>query len=452
MYDYDVIYLGSGHAAWHGGVTLAAAGKKVAVLDNDLPGGTCTNYGCDAKILLDGPFEYMEGLERYKGLCVDEVGAIDWKKLMAYKKQHMAPFSLFIPGLLAQTGIDFIPERGKLLDAHTVAAGDRTLTAANIVLCVGQRNAVLDIPGKEYLHGSREFLDIEEMPEHLVCIGAGIISMEFASMALTLGKKVTFFEFMPRALAAYPEKYVAKLVEKMTAQGADFHFGEAVCGVEKTECGYRVTAKSGLSVEGDYVLDATGRVANVEDLGLEALGIKASRRGITVDDHLRTAVPNIYVSGDAIDKKIPKLTPTAEFESNYIAAQILGLSDAPICYPAVPNLVFTLPRIAQAGVTVEEAEAAPACYRVVNIPYGAQNEWVNNRELDAELTFIVDREGHLAGAAIYGSEAGTWIDFLTLVINTKLTGADLRPMIFAFPTQTYMLVSLLIPVLAPLPA
>ena len=98
--------------------------------------------------------------------------------------------------------------------------------------------------------------------------------------------------------------------------------------------------------------------------------------------------------------------------------------------------MFTLPRIAQAGVTVEEAEAAPACYRVVNIPYGAQNEWVNNRGLDAELTFIVDREGHLAGAAIYGSEAGTWIDFLTLVINTKLTGADLRPMIFAFPTQT----------------
>ena len=354
--------------------------------------------------------------------------------------------------MLAQTGIDFIRERGKLLDAHTVEAGDKALTAENIVLCVGQRSAVLDIPGKEYLHGSREFPDIEEMPEHLVCIGAGIISMEFASMALTLGKKVTFFEFMPRALAAYPEKYVAKLVEKMTAQGADFHFGEAVCGVEKTECGYKVTAKSGLSVEGDYVLDATGRVANVEDLGLEALGIEASRRGIVVDDHLRTAVPNICVSGDAIDKKIPKLTPTAEFESNYIAAQILGLSCDPVCYPAVPNLVSTLPRIAQAGVTVEEAEAAPACCRVVNIPYGAQNEWVDNRGLDAELTFIVDREGHLAGAAIYGSEAGTWIDFLTLVINTKLTGADLRPMIFAFPTQIYMLVSLPIPVLAPLPA
>jgi len=446
MFDYDVVYLGSGHSCWHGAVTLVAAGKKVAILDHDLPGGTCTNYGCDAKILLDGSFEYMEGLERYKGLCVDRTGAIDWKKLMAYKKEHLTPFAQFMPAMFERTGITFIREKGKLLDAHTVQAGDQKISAEYIVLGVGQRNARLDVPGKEYLHGSREFLDIEEMPEHLICIGAGIISMEFASMALTLGKKVTFFEFMPRALAAYPEKYVCKLVEKMTAQGADFHFGEAVCGVEKTENGYKVMAKSGLCVEGDYVLDATGRVANYEDLGLEELGIPASRRGIEVDDHLRTCVKNIFVSGDAIDKKIPRLTPTAEFESNYIAAQILG-NDDPICYPAVPNLVFTLPRIAQVGVTVDEAEKEPDKYRITNIPYGAQNEWVDNRELDIEMTFIVDRDGYLAGAAIYGSEGGTWIDFLTLIINKKITGQELRNMIFAFPTQTYMIVSTLIPLM-----
>ena len=444
---YDVIYLGSGHACWHGAVTLSAAGKKVAILDHDVAGGTCTNYGCDAKILLDGPFEFVEGLERYQDLCVDNAGDIDWKKLMAYKKAHFAPFPVMLGGMFEQAGITFIRERGKLIDAHTVQAGDQTLQAEYIVLGVGQRNAQLDIPGKEYLHGSREFLDIEEMPEHLICIGADIISMEFASMALTLGKKVTFIEFAPRALAAYPEKYVNNLVEKMTAQGADFHFNEAVCCVEKVENGYKVNTKNGLSVEGDYVLDATGRVTNIEDLGLEELGIEASRRGIVVDDHLRTSVKNIYVSGDAIDKTIPKLTPTAEFESNYIAAQILGLSDAPICYPAVPNLVFTLPRIAQVGVTVDEATAAPDQYRVVEIPYGKMNEWVNNRELDIEMTYIFDKEGYLVGAALYGSEAGTWIDFLTLIINKKMTGAELRNMIFAFPTQTYMIISTLIPLL-----
>ena len=446
-FDYDVAYLGSGHSCWHGAITLAAAGKKVVLMDPDLPGGTCTNYGCDAKILLDGPFEYLEGLQRYQDICIDHTGNIDWKTLMAYKRKVLTPLPKLLTSIFEQAGLEFIPERGKLLDAHTIQAGDKKITAENIVLGVGQRNARLNIPGQEYLHGSRAFLDIEEMPEHLICIGAGIISMEFASMALMLGKKVTFFEFMPRALAAYPEKYVSKVVEKMTAQGADFHFGEAVCSVEKTEAGYKVTAKSGLCAEGDYVLDATGRVANFEDLGLEELGIPASRRGIQVDDHLRTCVPNIYVSGDAIDKTIPRLTPTAEFESNYIASQILGLSDAPISYPAVPNLVFTLPRIAQVGVTIDEAEKCPEQYKVISIPYGVQNEWIDNHELDIDMTFIIDKEGLLAGAAIYGSEAGTWLDFLTLVINKKISGEELRNMIFAFPTQTYMIVSALVPLM-----
>ena len=444
---FDVIFIGSGHGAWHAVQTLAQAGKKVAVVEKDLPGGACPNYGCDAKILLDGPFEYLEGLERYKGLCVDQTGTIDWGKLMEYKKEVIGVFPQALIDVSPQIGVTFIQAKGKVLDAHTVQAGDQILEGEAIVIATGQRDAQLDIPGKEYIHNSRDFLSIEAMPEHLICIGAGIISMEFASMALTLGKKVTFIEFMPRALAAYPEKYVCKLVEKMTAQGADFHFNEAVCGVEKTESGYKVMTKSGLSVEGDYVLGATGRVANYEDLGLEELGIRVSRRGIVADDHMRTAVPSIYASGDVVDKPIPRLTPTAEYESNYIASLLLGESDAPICYPNIPNLVFTLPRIAQVGVTISEAENAPEQYRVVSVPYGVQNEWIDNRETDIELTYIFDKEDYLVGAAIYGSDAGIWIDFLTLIINKKITAADLRSMIFAFPTHTYMLVNSLLPFL-----
>lgn len=447
MYDVDVLFIGSGHSCNHAGIALALAGKKVAFVEMDKIGGTCTNYGCDAKILLDGPFEYLEGLKRYEGLCVDNAGEIDWSKLMAYKKQQIGMFDPILAQAFGQMGIEIIREQGSLIDAHTVQAGERQITAEYIVIGTGQRNAKLSIPGSEYLHGSRDFLDLDVMPERLVCIGAGIISTEFASMALMLGKQVTVIEYAPRALAAYPEKYVSKLVTKMESQGAVFRFGEAVSEVAKTETGYLVKTGSGFSVEGDYVLDATGRVANYEDLGLEALGIEADRRGIKVDDHLRTSVPNIYASGDVIDKTIPKLTPTAEFESNYIAAQILGLDSAPIQYPAIPNLVFTLPRIAQVGVSVDEAEKDAENYKVVAIPYGQQNEWVDNRETDIDITYVFDKEGYLVGAAIYGSEGGTWIDFLTLIINQKLTAFDLRKMVFAFPTQTYMLVSTLIPLL-----
>jgi len=324
-----------------------------------------------------------------------------------------------------------------------VKAGEQKISAEYIVIGTGQRNARLNIEGKEFLHGSREFLDIEEMPEHLICIGAGIISMEFASMALVLGKKVTFIEFANRPLLAYPEKYVKKVVEKMTSQGAKFYCGEAVNKVEKISDGYKVTTKSGLSVTGTYVLDATGRVANYEELGLENFGIEASWRGIVVDDHLRTKIKNIFASGDVIDKKIPKLTPTASFESEYIAEQILGKNNLPISYPIIPNLVFTLPRIGQVGVTLDEAEKFPEKYKIISIPYGVQNEWIDNRETEIEIDFIVDSEGFLAGATIYGSEAGTWLDFLTLIINKKINGDELKKIIFAFPTQTYMIAMLL---------
>jgi len=182
MYEYDVIFIGSGHSCNHAATALALAGKKVAFVEMDRIGGTCTNYGCDAKILLDGPFEYLEGLERYKGLCVDEVGTIDWGRLMAYKKEKIGLFDPVLAGLFAQMGIAVIRARGRLVDAHTVQAGEQQITAEYIVLGTGQRNARLNIPGKEYLHGSRDFLDLDAMPEHLVCVGAGIISMEFASM------------------------------------------------------------------------------------------------------------------------------------------------------------------------------------------------------------------------------------------------------------------------------
>ena len=448
MYDYDVIFIGSGHACNHGAMALKAAGKKVAIVEQFKNGGTCTNFGCDAKIVLDGPFEYREGLKRYGDLGIS-TPEIQWNPLMQYKKRIIGAFDPLLGKIFTGMGIDMIKGHGRLADAHTVEAEGREYSAEYIVIGSGARNAKLNIPGKEYTHGSTNFLDLDEMPDRIVFIGAGVISMEFAGMALDMGKKVTVIEFAPRALAAYPEKYVSNIIAKMESMGAEFVFGQGVSSVEKTDGGYLVKASGGFEAEADYVLDATGRVANFEDMGLEALGIEASRRGIKVDGHMRTSVPNIFASGDAVDKAIPKLTPTAEFESNYIAAQILGLNSGPIRYPIIPNLVFTLPRIAQAGVTVEEAQAAPDKYRVVEVPYGQQNEWVNNRELDAEFTFIIDNDGHLAGAAAYGAEAAFMIDFLTLIIVNKMTAETLRQTIFAFPTQTYSLMSGLTPLLIP---
>ena len=449
MYDYDVVFIGSGHACNHGAIALKMAGKKVAMVEQEKNGGTCTNFGCDAKIVLDGPFEYQEGLRRYEDLGIASP-EINWKQLMGYKKQIIGAFDPILGQAFTGMGIDMIKGHARLTDAHSLDVDGRAYTAEYIVIGAGARDSKLDIPGKEYIHDSKDFLDLDEMPESIAFIGAGIICMEFASMALALGKKVTIIAHGDKALREYPQQYVSSIITKMEAQGAEFIWNEDVCKVEKDGEAFRLTTKKGLEIVVGYVMEGTGRIANIEDMGLEELGIEATSKGITVNDHMQTSVPSIYASGDVVAKRVPKLTPTAEFESNYIAAQILGLSDAPICYPVIPNLVFTLPRIAQVGVSVDVARADETQYRVVDVPFGQQNAWVNNREMESAMTFVFDSEGYLAGAALYTDEAAMMLDFLTLIINKKMTAMDLRQMIFAFPTQTYSLVSELIPMLRPM--
>ena len=154
---------------------------------------------------------------------------------------------------------------------------------------------------------------------------------------------------------------------------------------------------------------------------------------------------NIYASGDVVDKKVPKLTPTAEFESNYIAMDILNPLNGAIHYPVIPNLVFTLPRIAQVGVSRREAEAKPGEYRIEELDFGASMSWLNKAEKEAHITYIFDKQNHLVGAAVFSDDAGSYIDVLTLIINQKIGANELRGMIFAFPTPTYGLISTLIP-------
>ncbi|MGT2738743.1 dihydrolipoyl dehydrogenase family protein [Streptococcus pantholopis] len=362
---------------------------------------------------------------------------------MAHKRKTLAGFQTGAAAMFKSLGIDIIYGRGRIEDEHTVSVDGQTYSTKNIVIGTGARNAKLNIPGKELTKGSTEFLDLDRLPEHMIVIGAGVIGMEFASMALLAGKKVTFFEYADRPLLAYPEKYVQVIVDKFESQGAAFHFEQAVSSVEEVEGGLRVSTKDGTRAVGDFVLDATGRVLNIENIGLEELGIEASPRGIKVDNHMRTSVPTIYASGDIVDKTIPKLTPTAEFESNYIGRDILNPQGPEIHYPVIPNLVFTLPRIGQVGVTIAQAKAKPDKYKLVEIPWGKQKDWVNNHELDSELALIFDNESYLVGAGAISSQVGAWLDWLAPVIEKRMTAKDLNSLIMSFPTQTYMLWSTL---------
>lgn len=187
------------------------------------------------------------------------------------------------------------------------------------------------------------------------------------------------------------------------------------------------------------------RIPNVEDLGLEDIGVIFNKKGIEVDDYLRTSVPNIYASGDVIDKAIPRLTPTATFESNYLAYQFLGHTEK-IAYPVIPSVIYTLPRIAQVGVSQKEAQESDR-YHTATLAYGKMFVFETKNETEAEATIVLDEENYLVGADLYSNDAADLINLFTLVINQRMTASQLNQMIFAFPTVSIALIQLMVPML-----
>ncbi|MFS4465199.1 dihydrolipoyl dehydrogenase family protein [Staphylococcus haemolyticus] len=432
MKQYDVVFIGSGHAAWHAALTLKHAGKDVAIIEKDTIAGTCTNYGCNAKILLEGPYEVLEESAQYNGIIQSQDLHVNWENLMDYKKQVINPMNGMLKGMFEQQGIDVYMGAGVIKDAHTVKVNDEELQTENIVIATGQHSNKLDIEGKELTHDSRDFLSMDELPKRMTFIGVGIISVEFASIMIKSGVEVTMIHHSDKPLKGFNQTHVTQLIKKLEDEGVHFYFNEETQKVETAGDGYKVTTESGLTIETDYVLDATGRNPNVEGIGLEQVGIEYSKKGISVDGHLRTNVSNIYASGDVLDKAIPKLTPTATFESNYIAAHILGMTQDEIQYPAIPSVLYSLPRLSQIGVSVQEAEQNER-YTVKHIPFGKQMVFEYKNETDAEMYVVLDEEKRLVGADIYGVDAADLVNLLVFIINQRMTAQDLNQLIFAFP-------------------
>lgn len=432
---YDIIFIGSGHAAWHGAQTLARSGKKVALVEANKVAGTCTNFGCNAKILLDGPAEMMHHLHHYHGIGINDTPDIIWPELMAYKHQVIDPLSDGLAKMLSVDGIDIIAGHAQFIDAQTITVGDVQYQADQFVIATGQRPAKLPITGAELTHDSTDFLDLPEMPKSMIFIGAGYIAMEFASIAHAAGSQVTLIEYGDRALNGFDADYAQKVVADMSAKGIQFNFGQAVASVTALDNGqYAVATAQGQRFEAEYVMDTTGRVANIDGLGLDTIGVAYDRQGVLVNDHLQTNVPNIYASGDVISKPIARLTPTATFESHYIARVLLGDS-VPITYPVVPTVAFTLPRVAQVGVTPDEA-AQRDDLQVIEIPYGQVMRFQTLNDTHAAIKIVLNQKQQLVGAALIGDFAPEVINALVPVINKRYTSDDLKGQIFAFPTHT----------------
>lgn len=430
-YDYDVLYLGSGHGTFDGAIPLAAKGVKVAVVEGGLIGGTCPNRGCNAKITLDAPVALQRQLAALNPVITGDT-TINWSANMAHKHEVIDGLPDFIGGLLKDNGVEVITGYGKLTAAHSVQVGDQTYTADKIVIATGLHSHRLAIPGSELAHDSEDFLNLTSLPARMTVIGGGYIALELATIANAAGSDVTILLRGQQALRQFHQPFVETVLSDLTDRGVQILRDTQVTALKQADDALQVVTDTQGTLETDWVLDATGRDPNTQNLGLEDVGVAYTDHGITVNDHLQTSVPNIYASGDVIDKEQPKLTPTAIFESMYLSQTFAGETTEPIDYPAIPTVVFTSPRLAQVGVSVAQAQKDGATVETNHVP----DDWYRQvgKESQGDNALIFDVEHHLIGATEVSEQAADVINTLLPAIEFQYGPAEIGRLVHLFPT------------------
>lgn len=438
MKKYDYIVIGSGPAAYKLVPGLQTGDKRTLVVDGGTFGGICPNYGCEPKIFLEGAVKAVLTSRKLQGLGVSTPATIDWTQLIQRKKAVFKPFPANSIKIYEALGADTLQGTAKFVSAHVLEINGEQYQADKIIIATGQRSNKLPIEGSEYTLSSDDVFDMEQLPERITFIGGGFVSMELATMLSAAGAVVDIIEFADRPLKAFSAEQVPVVMKEMAAQGVQFHLNQAVDQVIKTDQGYRVHTKQGLTINTSVVVDASGRVPNVEKLNLDEIGIKHGRLGISVDDHLETTVKGVFALGDVIEKTAPKLTSTAQFEGEYLSAYLSGQQTTGLHYPVVATAAFTFPQVAQAGVSLDEARD-DSRYRVADYDL-AQSEhvYVGLNDMTAKLTLIFDQQDKLVGAAEVSQTAADDIDNFVDIIGLALDKDDWRrKFISVFPALAY---------------
>lgn len=432
-FDYDVIYIGSGHAAFDGAKTLCKLGFKIAFVEANAVGGTCPNWGCNAKITLDGPVTLVKTQRRMKGIVEGDT-KLNWTENVKHKHAGIDPIKVDREATMKDLGMDVLHGFAKFTDAHTLEINGEHVTSDKIVIATGLTPHRVDVEGSELSHDSKDFLDLEVMPKRMAIVGTGYIAMEFATMANEAGADVTMFMHGDKALRPFHQPYVQLLMKEMEDEGITFIKNSDLRSFSKNGDVYTVTYAGGKTMDVDYILDASGRVPMVHNMGLEDVGVKYDdKKGILVNDYLQTSVDNIYASGDVAATGQPNLTPTATFESQYLKHLFAGETDQPIDFPAIPSVVFTSPRISQMGVSIEEAEKSDE-YTVEK--HDMVNAWFRqiNKETIAQNAYIFDKQHRLVGFTEISDQADNAVDMIVPAVNMRMTPMEIERNVHLFPS------------------
>lgn len=442
---FDLVVVGGGPGGYVCAIRAAQLGFKVACVDkNELFGGTCLRVGCiPSKALLESSELFHQAKRGFKqhGVMVSEVSC-DLPAMLRRKGRVVNTLGRGVGGLLKNNQVEAIQGTARLTGGGKVAvgaeSGHRELEAEHIVIATG--SAPASLPGvaidEDRIGSSTAALSYEEIPEHLIVIGAGAIGLELGSVWSRLGSKVTVLEYLERILPGMDAE-IAKASQKILAkQGLKFQLGTKVESVTLDGDKVKVSvAGQKEPFEADRVLVAVGRRPYTDDLGLEEAGVETDRRGfIKVDGHFATNVKGVYAIGDVIGGAM--LAHKAE-EEGVALAERLKTGVGHIDYGTVPAVVYTHPEVASVGKTTEELEAEGVPFKVGKFPFSANGRARAVNAMEGLVKILAHaKTDRILGVHILGAHAGDLLSETVVAMNFGASSEDLARICHAHPTMT----------------
>ncbi len=447
---FDLVVVGSGPGGYVAAIRAAQLGLKTAIVEREVLGGVCLNWGCiPTKALLKSGevYDQLGHLADY-GLSAEN-RAYDFGKVIERSRKVAKQLSAGVAFLMKKNKIEVVEgaarlEAGAAAPSVVVAlksGGSRTLSAGSVILATGARAKVIPslglAPDGDRVWTYREALVAGRVPASLVVIGSGAIGIEFASFFRALGSDVTVVEALPRILPAEDEEISAAARKAFEKRGIAFRVGARVMRLTKSKKAVTVDLDAdgkSESLVAETAIVAVGIDGNVEDLGLEALGVAVDRGHVVVDSHGATNVKGLFAIGDVVGP--PWLAHKASHEGVHCVEAIAGLGGAPIVAP-VPGCTYSTPQIASVGLNEAAAKELGLAVKVGRFPFRANGKAIASGENEGLVKTVFDATtGALLGAHMIGGEVTEMIQGFALAMTLEATEAELFATIFPHPTMS----------------
>jgi len=441
MSKYDMIVLGSGPGGYVTAIRASQLGLKTAVIEKESLGGVCLNWGCiPTKALLKSAqvFEYLKHAEDY-GLTVKRADK-DFGKVVERSRNVADGMSKGVQFLMKKNKIDVINGLGKLKTGKKVEVDGKEYSADHIVIATGARSRELPgLPqdGKKVI-GYREAMTLKKQPKSMIVVGSGAIGVEFANFYHSMGTEVTLVEFLPN-LVPLEDEEVSKQFERIFKKsGIKVMTNASVESVDTSGKNVKVTVKTKKGeeiIESEIVLSAVGITSNLENIGLEDVGIVQDGGKIMVNDWYQTNIPGYYAIGDIVHG--PALAHVASAEGILCVEKITGLHVEPIDYGNIPGCTYTSPEIASVGMTEKQAKEAGYELKIGKFPFSASGKASAAGTKDGFVKVIFDAKyGEWLGCHMLGAGVTDMIAEAVVARKLETTGHEVLKSIHPHPTMS----------------